>query len=91
MKELRQSGYNIIGVEQTDQSTFLQDFELKKDDKPALVFGNEVSGISDEIIPFLDECIEVPQFGTKHSLNISVCVGVVVWDLFKKWKYRIKG
>jgi tRNA G18 (ribose-2'-O)-methylase SpoU len=87
IEELRKKGYRIIGVEQTDKSIFLQDFEVKTNEKLALLFGNEVSGISDEVIPFLDDCIEVPQFGTKHSLNISVCVGVVVWDLFKKWKF----
>ena len=85
--QLLKDGYRIVGVEQTDKSTLLQEFELKTNEKIALIFGNEVSGVSDEIIPMLDDCIEIPQFGTKHSLNISVCLGVVVWDLFKKWKF----
>jgi tRNA G18 (ribose-2'-O)-methylase SpoU len=85
--DLRKSDFQIIGVEQTNKSTLLQNFTLKPDEKIALIFGNEVSGISDEIIPLLDDCIEVPQYGTKHSLNISVCIGVVVWELFRKWKF----
>ncbi len=85
--DLRKSDFKIIGVEQTNKSTLLQNFALKPEEKIALIFGNEVSGISDEIIPLLDECIEVPQYGTKHSLNISVCIGVVVWELFRKWKF----
>ncbi len=87
IKVLKNKGYTIVGVEQTDESIMLQDFEIGNDKKLALIFGNEVSGISDEVIPLLEKCIEVPQFGTKHSLNVSVCVGVVVWDLFKKWKF----
>jgi len=55
--------------------------------KMALVFGNEVNGVSQEIMGQINECIEVPQFGTKHSLNISVCIGVVIWEIFRKWKY----
>ena len=84
VQDLKAKGYRVVAVEQADQSTFLQDFQLHKDEKIALVFGNEVKGVSDEVISIIDECIEIPQFGTKHSLNISVCVGVVVWDLFVK-------
>lgn len=82
--DLKKSGYRIVAVEQAENSTFLQDFEVKNEDKIALVFGNEVAGVSDVVMEIVTESIEVPQFGTKHSLNISVCIGVVVWDLFGK-------
>jgi len=62
----------------------LQDFDLKNNNKYALVFGNEVEGVDEKVMALVDGAIEVPQFGTKHSLNISVCVGVVVWELFRK-------
>ena len=88
INELRKNGFQIIAVEQAEESTFLQEYDFKKSEKIALVFGNEVTGITDEVMDQIDECIEVPQYGTKHSLNISVCVGVVVWELFRKWKFK---
>ncbi len=87
MKELKMNNYKIIAVEQAEGSTLLQDFELQADAKYALVFGNEVTGVSDSIMSVADAAIEIPQFGTKHSLNISVCVGIVVWELFRKMKF----
>lgn len=87
IRQLKMEGLRIVAVEQADKSTMLQDFKINKDEKIALVFGNEVKGVSDEVMTMVDECIEVPQFGTKHSLNISVCVGVVVWELFRKIKF----
>ena len=86
--KLKKQGYVIVAIEQVDQRTWLQNFEIDFGKKYALVFGNEVDGVSDEILPYLDACIEIPQMGTKHSLNISVCVGIVVWDFFKKIKYE---
>ena len=83
VEELKANGYIILGVEQVDERTWLQDFQPKGDKKYAVVFGNEVKGISDEVLPLLDYCLEIPQFGTKHSLNVSVSVGIVVWDLIK--------
>ena len=80
LSELKAAGYQLIGVEQTHESISLADFTFEKQNKYALVFGNEVEGLSNEILPLLDACIEIPQFGTKHSLNISVCVGVVGWE-----------
>jgi len=78
--DLKQRGYLCIGVEQTSESIPLQEYDCP--DQPlALFFGNEVAGISDSIITSLHECIEVPQFGTKHSLNVSVCLGIVVWHV----------
>lgn len=84
ISELKKAGYKIVAVEQAENSTMLHNFEAESNEKIALVFGNEVSGVSQEAMEMVDECIEVPQFGTKHSLNISVCIGVVVWDLYKK-------
>jgi tRNA G18 (ribose-2'-O)-methylase SpoU len=66
-------------VEQTDASVALQDFKALANTKYALIFGNEVNGLSESILPLLDACIEIPQFGTKHSLNVSVSGGVVLW------------
>ncbi len=83
LDELKSQGYLIIAIEQAEGSIGLQDFEVNGAGKYALVFGNEVKGVSQEVMDRVDHCIEVPQFGTKHSLNISVCVGVVVWDFFK--------
>jgi tRNA G18 (ribose-2'-O)-methylase SpoU len=76
---LKQEGYRIIGLEQTNSSTLLQSFSPQKDTKYALVFGNEVTGLSDQILELLDECLEIPQFGTKHSLNVAVSGGVAIW------------
>ena len=87
IQQLKKEDYLIAGVEQADERTWLQDFIPPKEQPIALVFGNEVKGVGDEIMPLLDVCLEVPQLGTKHSLNISVCVGVVVWDLFTKLKF----
>lgn len=87
IKYLKANSYQIIGVEQADEKVMLQDFKLDKHQKYAFVFGNEVKGISTEVMKMLDLCLEVPQFGTKHSLNISVCVGILIWECFKQWKY----
>jgi tRNA G18 (ribose-2'-O)-methylase SpoU len=86
--KLKKAGFLVVAIEQVDQRTWLQDFPMDFGKKYALVFGNEVDGVSEEILPHLDACIEIPQMGTKHSLNISVCVGIVVWDFFKKIKYE---
>ena len=72
-------GYHIIGIEQTDQSKRLASYQVSTDRKYALVFGNEVNGLSAELLPLLDQCIEIAQYGTKHSLNVAVCGGVVLW------------
>jgi len=87
IQKLKAEGYTIVAIEQADKSVLLQDFEVIADAKYALIFGNEVKGVSNEAMELIDYCIEVPQFGTKHSLNISVCIGVVVWDFFKGMKY----
>ncbi|MDV7403038.1 TrmH family RNA methyltransferase, partial [Arthrospira platensis SPKY1] len=70
-------------VEQAQKSTKLQDFSFNA--PQMLIFGNEVQGISDEILPLLDACLEIPQFGTKHSLNVAVCAGMVLWEARKQY------
>lgn len=82
--QLKNDGYTIAGIEQTDASVLLTDYTFNTE-KIAVVFGNEVDGVSDEVINELDVCIEIPQFGTKHSLNVSVCAGIVLWELAKKY------
>jgi tRNA G18 (ribose-2'-O)-methylase SpoU len=78
----------VLAVEQVENSVLLQDFKIENETKYALVFGNEVFGVSQEAVALCDGCIEIPQLGTKHSLNISVSAGIVVWDLFKKLKWN---
>jgi tRNA G18 (ribose-2'-O)-methylase SpoU len=81
---LKQAGYKIISVEQVENSLILTDFKPHPDQKYAFVFGNEIKGVKQEVINSSDICIEIPQFGTKHSLNISVCAGIVIWDIITK-------
>lgn len=76
----RELGYKIYAVEQAHNSKMLNEFDWKAEEKIALVFGNEVSGVNDEILAKADGCIEIPQWGAKHSLNISVSLGVVLWE-----------
>ena len=79
--KLRNEGYEICSVEQTDSSVMLNDFCRTK--KPiVLIFGNEVNGVKQSVIDISDTCLEIPQIGTKHSLNISVSIGIVVWQLY---------
>jgi 23S rRNA (guanosine2251-2'-O)-methyltransferase len=81
---LRDQKCEVLTIEQSDNSVFLQDFNPEKDKKYALIFGNEVDGVSDFAIQYCDTCIEIPQFGMKHSLNISVSAGIVIWDFARK-------
>lgn len=80
----RTLGFQIAAVEQAEGSIFLQDVQAKAQDKIAVVFGNEVKGVDQEIMNIVDFCIEIPQFGTKHSFNISVSMGIVLWSLAQK-------
>ncbi len=84
IENLKSSSTLVYAIEQVENAMFLDDFQPIKDAKYALVFGNEVYGVSQEAIKLCDGCIEIPQLGTKHSLNISVSAGIVVWDLFQK-------
>lgn len=86
VEKLKEEGYIIIAVEQADKSTSLLDFAVSKEEKYAFVFGNEVFGVADEVIAAADMVLEIPQYGTKHSLNISVSIGVVLWDFVSKVK-----
>lgn len=84
LKQLRTDGYQIIAIEQAENSVMLNTFTPDKNVKYALIFGNEVNGVSDEAMQIIDTCIEIPQFGTKHSFNIVVSAGIVLWDFFAK-------
>jgi 23S rRNA (guanosine2251-2'-O)-methyltransferase len=81
---LRSEGYRIIAIEQAENSIMLNTFNPLPTEKYALIFGNEVNGVSDEVMQKIDTCIEIPQFGTKHSFNIVVSAGIVLWDFFSK-------
>ncbi|RMG87480.1 MAG: TrmH family RNA methyltransferase [Bacteroidetes bacterium] len=87
LRELRQQGFRILAVEQTHQSIPLHEADPLSGEKIALIFGNEVRGVSDEALEMAEASLEIPQFGTKHSLNISVCLGIVVWEFFKNRKW----
>ncbi len=84
IQELKKKGWKILSVEQADESVSLDEFKPEAGAKYALVFGNEVKGVQQSVIDQTDHCLEIPQYGTKHSLNISVSCGVVLWDLFCK-------
>ncbi len=81
---LKDAGYTIVALEQTTESINLLNFQPEAAKKYAFVFGNEVKGVDEEVLSLCDLCLEIPQFGTKHSLNISVTAGMVVWDIFSK-------
>ena len=83
---LKEKGYTIIAIEQVEGSTSLDLFQSNPKGRYALIFGHEVKGVSQEVIDLSDYCIEIPQFGTKHSFNISVSVGIVLWDFFVKMR-----
>ncbi|HRN42918.1 MAG TPA: RNA methyltransferase [Vicingus sp.] len=86
IEQLKLQGYKIAAIEQTENSTFLNKFNINKNEKWALVFGNEVSGVDQEVINCCDVVVEIPQFGSKHSLNISVSAGVVLWEMLKQYR-----
>lgn len=86
VKQLKEAGFRVFAIEQVTEKTWLQDVQVADDEKYALIFGNEVKGVSNSVLSVVDDCIEIPQFGTKHSLNISVSVGIVIWEFFRKLK-----
>ena len=86
IKKLRALHYKIIAVEQTSTAVSVQNFTPDPNEKYAFIFGHEVMGVSEEVISLCDASIEIPQFGTKHSLNIAVSVGVVIWEMYRKSK-----
>lgn len=81
---LKELGYIILAVEQCEGSTMLQNFIKEQDKKYAIVFGNEVKGVQQQIVDMCEGCLEIPQYGTKHSLNVSVAAGIVLWYLSEK-------
>ncbi|MBL4655016.1 MAG: RNA methyltransferase [Bacteroidia bacterium] len=81
---LKEEGYKIIALEQTHNAILLEDFSPERGEKYALILGHEVNGVVDEVLQLCDACLEIPQFGTKHSLNISVSAGIAIWEVFKK-------
>ena len=84
VEELHNEGYTVLAIEQVEGSTMLDELELEPDKKYAIVMGNEVKGVQQEVIDACDGCIEIPQYGTKHSLNVSVTTGIVLWELANK-------
>lgn len=86
MPQLKSDGFKILSIEQTEGSTNLSDFELIENEKYAVIFGNEVDGVQQSVIDQSDFCLEIPQGGTKHSLNVSVCAGIVLWEFFNNLK-----
>ena len=86
LENLKKENFKILGIEQTTDSEIITDFVIKKNEKYALVLGNEVDGLSDEALSLYDNFLEIPQLGTKHSLNVSVCGGIVMWEFFKSLK-----
>ncbi|MBM6498944.1 RNA methyltransferase [Flavobacterium macrobrachii] len=87
IEKLKTENIEVYAIEQVENAVFLQSFEIDKNKKYALVFGNEVYGVNQKAIKLCKGTIEIPQLGTKHSLNISVSAGIVVWDLFQKIKF----
>ena len=84
VEELKAKGIKICSIEQTEETTLLQDVKNLPDEHYALVFGNEVNGVNQDVIDASDHIIEIPQFGTKHSLNVSVCAVIVMWEFAKR-------
>ncbi|MGJ8733787.1 MAG: RNA methyltransferase [Cellulophaga sp.] len=88
VQQLQNNGYKMLSVEQAENATFLNDFKVDENQKYALIFGNEVKGVAQDVVTASDVVLEIPQYGTKHSLNISVSAGVVVWDLWSKLQQK---
>ncbi len=86
--ELKRKGYQIIAIEQASESVQLHEFQPESGQKYALIFGNEVNGVNEEVMKAMDTCIEIPQFGTKHSFNVVVSAGIVLWDFYAKLKLK---
>ncbi|WP_341226863.1 RNA methyltransferase [uncultured Arcticibacterium sp.] len=81
---LKENNYKIISIEQAHNSTSLENFKIQAKTKYAFVFGNEVFGVEETVVQESDEVVEIPQFGTKHSLNVSISAGIVIWDYYSK-------
>lgn len=86
VKNLQEKGYLVYAIEQVEESIYLSEFVFPEKMKVAVIFGNEIKGVQQSIVNICHGCIEIPQYGIKHSLNISVCAGIVLWELFNKFK-----
>lgn len=84
VEDLKNQGYTVLAIEQCEGSTLLDELSLEKDKKYAIVLGNEVKGVQQEVVNICDGCIEIPQYGTKHSLNVSVTAGIMLWEFANK-------
>ena len=84
VSKLKQEGYTVYAIEQVENSISLPEYAPKNGEKPALIFGNEVKGVKQSVVDMCDGSIEIPQYGIKHSFNISVSAGIVLWDIFQK-------
>ena len=84
VENLKKDGYTVCAIEQVEGSVMLDKLQLYKDKKYAIVMGNEVKGVQQSVVDKCDMCIEIPQYGTKHSLNVSVTTGIVIWEFFNK-------
>ena len=89
VQKLKEQGYIIYAVEQAHDSVSLEQLQLKKDEKYAIVLGHEVKGVQQEVVDLCHHCVEIPQFGTKHSLNVSVASGIVQWAFFDQLYFRL--
>jgi tRNA G18 (ribose-2'-O)-methylase SpoU len=90
VKILKKDGCRIIGVEQVTGSIPLQEFEISDSERTVFIFGNEVDGVSEDLLIYCDDCIEIPQFGMKHSLNVAVAAGMVLWELARS-AHKLNG
>ena len=86
VNELKQAGYTILAIEQAHDSINMDTFKAEKGNKYAVILGNEVKGVQQSVIDLSDDCLELPQFGTKHSLNVSVTAGIVIWEFAKLFR-----
>lgn len=90
LKVLKDKGYTLCSVEQAEGSIMLEGFPFEKEGRYALIFGHEMKGVAQSVVDASDLCIEIPQYGTKHSLNISVSAGIVIWEFYKAFSDRCK-
>ena len=90
IEELNAEGYTVYAVEQVEGSIMLPELQFGTDIKVAVVFGNEVKGVQQSVIDMCDGCIEIPQYGTKHSLNVSVTGGIIIWEVFKRLSHGLE-
>jgi tRNA G18 (ribose-2'-O)-methylase SpoU len=88
VRELQEQDIKVYAIEQAEESKMLDHVQFNFDNEIAIVMGNEVKGVSDEVMELVDDCIELPQFGTKHSLNISVTTGILIWELFQQFQHK---